>query len=177
MNRAPKASSTRALAVLLLASAVSRARADDVFEIGNSLELDPSKTYGAIRITASDITVDGRGASLVGAKDGDPKTFEGVGISAKGVSRVVLRDVKVKGFETGLRIEDGEGWTIEGCDFSDNFHDPEFGWGENGRRGGIVLERVHRSSLRKNRANRVWDGCVLVGSSDNVIEENDFSRT
>ena len=68
------------------------------------------------------------------------------------------------------------GW-IEQCNFSDNFHDPSFGWGENGRRGGIVLDRVERSTIAHCRANRVWDACVLVNSSDNIIEDNDFSHT
>src|SRR4029079_18169711 len=78
---------------------------------------------------------------------------------------------------TGLAVQDGEKWTIEGCNFSGNFHDPSFGWGENGRRGGIVLERVHQSAIRKCKANNVWDACVLVGCNDNTIEDNDFSRT
>ena len=49
--------------------------------------------------------------------------------------------------------------------------------GENGRRGGMLLEDVTKSTLRKNRANRVWDACVLVKCTDNLIEENDFSHT
>ena len=101
-----------------------------------------------------------------------PSAYEGVAIEARGVSRVTLRNVNAKGWETGLSVADGAEWTIEGCDFSDNFHDPAFGWGENGRRGGIVLERVSRSVVRKNRANRVWDACVLVECDDNTIEEN-----
>src|SRR5713226_167621 len=63
----------------------------------------------------------------------------------------------------GLRIEKGHDWRIEGCDFSDNFHDPDFGWGDNGRRGGIVLIEVTDSVLQNNRANRVWDACSLYG--------------
>jgi parallel beta-helix repeat protein len=85
--------------------------------------------------------------------------------------------VNAKGWETGLKITDGSGWHVEHCNFSDNFHDPKFGWGENGRRGGIVLERVHQSMLKKNRANRVWDGCVLVDGNENTLEGNDFSHT
>ena len=85
--------------------------------------------------------------------------------------------MNAKGWETGLRIADGSHWLIENCDFSNNFHDPKFGWGENGRRGGIVLERVHKSTLKKNKANNVWDGCVLVGCDDNTLVENDFSHT
>ena len=149
----------------------------DVLEITSDTTLDPAKTYGRIVIAASDVTVDGRGAWLVGATEGEPSSYEGVAIEARGVSRVTLRNVNAKGWETGLSVAGGAEWTVEGCDFSDNFHDPSFGWGENGRRGGIVLERVTRSVLRKNRANRVWDACVLVDSDDNTIEENDFSHT
>jgi parallel beta-helix repeat protein len=139
--------------------------------------LDPERSYSNIVIKASDVTIDGRGAWLVGAAGGDPREFRGTAITATGVSNVTLRNVNAKGWETGLSIKDASGWTIEGCDFSDNFHDPRFGWGENGRRGGIVLERVTHCTLRKNKANRVWDGCVLIDSRDNLLEENDFSHT
>lgn len=146
-------------------------------EITQDTTLDPTRTYGCLRITASGITVDGRGAWLVGSRGGDPKGFTQVAVSARGVSGVTLRNVNARGWETGLVVEDGCRWLVENCDFSDNFHDPAFGWGEHGRRGGIVLQRVQQSTLRKNRAQRVWDGCVLVESHDNVLVENDFAHT
>ncbi len=146
-------------------------------EIAGDTTLDPQKTYGSLVIKASNVTIDGHGAWLIGAREGNPKGFKGVAISAAGVSNVTLKNVNAKGWETGLKIADGTGWHIENCDFSDNFHDPRFGWGENGRRGGIVLERLHKSTLSKNKANRVWDGCVMVDSDDNMLEENDFSHT
>jgi parallel beta-helix repeat protein len=139
--------------------------------------LDPKHTYGKIIVTASNITIDGKGAWLIGAKEGDPKSFHGVAVAASGLSNVTLKNINAKGWETGLHLQDASGWKIEGCNFSDNFHDPKFGWGENGRRGGILLERVTKSNLRQNRANRVWDACVLVECNDNVLEENDFSHT
>lgn len=150
---------------------------NDPLVVTKDTTLDPAKTYGSIVIQASNVTVDGRGASVTGDMAVAPKLRQGTGISAKGVSGVTLRNVNVKGFETGLRIEDGEGWTIEGCDLSDNFHDPDYGWGENGRRGGLVLTRLHRSAITKNRANRVWDACNMVECDGNTIAENDFSRT
>jgi len=146
-------------------------------EITANTVLDPAKTYGRIVVKASDVTIDGRGAWLIGAKEGKPKDFKHIGVCAQGVSRVTLRNLNVRGWDTGLQIEDGSQWLVENCNFSDNFHDPDFGWGEQGRRGGIVLKRVHRSTFRKNTANRVWDACVLVDSNDNRLEENDFSRT
>lgn len=158
-------------------SGVLNAAPAPVLEIDRDTVLDPAKTYGPIVVKASGVTLDGRGAWLIGDTAAKPNQRKGTAVSAKGVSRVTLKNVNAKGWETGLAVEDGSEWRVEGCDFSDNFHDPAFGWGENGRRGGIVLTRVSKSVLHKNKANRVWDACVLVESHDNQLEENDFSRT
>lgn len=144
-----------------------------------STTLDPGIVYGGIVIQRSGITVDGRGATISGPvlrAGGPEKDYTGVGISARGVSDVTLRNVCVRGWETGLQISDGSGWLIEDCDFSDNFSDPAFGWGENGRRGGLVLSEVDDSVLLRNRACRVWDGCVLVDCDRNLLEGNQFSH-
>lgn len=162
--------------VLALASLGLPCAAADVLEIAADTTLEPGKTYGPILIKASKITIDGRGAVIRGAKERDPKTFKGEGIFAQGVSDVTLKNVVVKGFEVGLHVKDGSGWTIEGCDFSDNFHDPEFGWGEQGRKGGLLLERVRSSTIKGCKANRVWDACTLVECDENTIASNDFSH-
>src|SRR5262245_12680371 len=138
--------------------------------------LDPSRAYGPIVIAADGITVDGQGAWVIGATTGAPRNFTGIGIAARGVSGVTLRNVNVKGFGVGLQVEEGANWTIEGCDLSDNFHDPDFGWGEQPRRGGIVLTGVRESTLRGNRAERNWDGCSLQDCDGNTLERNDFSH-
>ena len=65
---------------------------------------------------------------------------------------------------------------MEGCDFSDNFHDPEFGWGERKPMGGMVLTRISKSVIRNNKANRVWDGLSLIESDDNEVAANDLSH-
>jgi parallel beta-helix repeat protein len=166
-----------ALALTIFCSTVAAGRAAEVLEVTRDTVLDPERTYGQIVVKTSGVTIDGRGAWLVGAESGEASKFSGEAIVARGMSNVTLKNVRAKGWETGLHVVDGDGWTIEGCDFSDNFHDPAFGWGENGRRGGIVLERVARSTVRDCKANRVWDACVLVGSHGNVIERCDFSRT
>ncbi len=149
---------------------------DNVTTVTTDLVLDPNKSYGTLVIAASNITIDGNNVTLQGS-DEDPNKRRGTAIFAKGQSGVTLKNVLAQHFETGLHIIDGKDWTIENCDFSDNFHDEAFGWGENGRRGGIVLERVQQSRLRNNRANRVWDACVLVDSNDNQLDGNDFSHT
>ena len=145
--------------------------------ITESTTLDPNKTYTRIVIKASNITLDGRGAWLIGKTEGKPSVYQDTAIVADGQTGVTLKNIRAKGWETGLKVTDGSGWLVEGCDFSNNFHDPDFGWGESGRRGGIVLERVHSSILRGNKANQVWDACVLVDSNNNLIADNDFSHT
>ena len=64
------------------------------------------------------------GPGSIGATQGDPKDFKGVGISAKGVSGVTLKNINVKGWDIGLKIEHGSKWLVENCNFSDNFHYP-----------------------------------------------------
>ena len=146
-------------------------------EITKDTVLDPAKSYGRLVIKASNITLDGRGAWIIGATRGDPKDYKEVGVSARGVSNVTLKNLNAKGWDIGLKVEHGSHWLVENCNFSDNFHYPEAGWGELGRRGGIVFEFVDHSRLRKNKANRVWDACMLANSDDNLVEENDFSHT
>ncbi|MEN9554763.1 MAG: hypothetical protein RLZZ232_1049 [Planctomycetota bacterium] len=150
-----------------------------ILEVTDDIELDPDVQYGAIRVLRSGVRINGNGAWLLGpgAQAGQrPSEYRGTAILAEGVSHVTLRNVNARGWETGLIVRDAQGWLIENCNFSDNFHDPDFGWGENGRRGGIVLEQVSKSVLLRNRANRVWDGCVLVKSNDNLLDGNDFSH-
>lgn len=146
-------------------------------KLDRSTKLDPKQKYGSIVITSSDVEIDGQGAWLIGQESGSTKERKGTAIVIAGMSNVTLKNINAKGWETGIRLTDAKGCTIEDCDLSHNFHDPDFGWGENGRRGGIVLERVVGTTLRRNKANQVWDGCVLVNSDDNVIEDNDFSHT
>ena len=129
------------------ATATAGAAEQPPMEITKDTTLDPAKTYGRIVIKASNVTIDGRGARVVGATAGKPKDYKGIGIAAKGVSHVTLKNIHAKGWDIGLKIEDGSHWLVENCDFSDNFHDPDFDWGELGRRGGIILERVASQHL------------------------------
>jgi parallel beta-helix repeat protein len=145
-------------------------------EITRDTVLDPAKTYGPIILKASGITLDGRGARVIGATQGDPKDYKGVGILLKGVSGVKVKDVKALGWEIGLKIEESSRCSIEHCDFSDNFHWPKHGWGEEGFRGGIVLEQADHCVLRNNKAERVWNACSLVRADANLLEGNDFSH-
>lgn len=167
------------LALLLLMAVPVCALCDDpaVLEISKDTVLDPARTYGRIVIKASNITIDGRGAWLIGSRQGNSKDFAGTAVLAENVSHVKLIHINAKGWETGLVVRDGSRWTVEACNFSDNFHDPSFGWGENGRRGGMLFQRVSDSLVHGCQANRVWDACVLVDCHNNRLEDNDFSHT
>lgn len=148
-------------ATYLVTAMAAQLHAGDVLEIVSDTDLDPRKTYDSLVIKASNVSIDGRDAWLLGpaARKSrlSPADFRGVAISARGVSNVRLRNVNARDWETGLRVEDGAGWLVERCDFSDNFPDPSFGWGESGRRGGILFDHVRLSTVRHCRANRVWD--------------------
>jgi len=148
--------------------------------VTNDFSLAPaSEHYLRLIVRASHVTIDGQGRTLVGpGRTGDPRSLEsaGVGVLVEGATGVVVKNLKVRGFATGMVLRDVEAATVTGCDLSDNYHNPQHGWGELPARGGILLERVRQSVLRHNRANRVWDGLHLIESDENLIADNDFSH-
>ena len=147
--------------------------------VTNNLTLEKGTTLEArLVVHGSHLTIDGNGATLQGAgATNDLKSLEtaGIGVRLEGCVNVTLRNLKARGFATGLIARDSRALIIEACDFSDNYHNPKHGWGELPARGGLLLERVVDSVVRNTRANRVWDGLHLVESDENLIEENDFS--
>ncbi|MCC6405869.1 MAG: right-handed parallel beta-helix repeat-containing protein [Planctomycetes bacterium] len=164
----------RSLLVLVVLTAL--ARAEEPLVVGADTVLDPATTYTGLVIRASGVTIDGRGAVIEHRPGVESRAFAGVGIAASDVSNVTLKNVRVRGFEIGLKVERGAGWKVEDCDFSDNFTDPEFGWGEMPPRGGIVWTEVKSSSIRRTKSNRNWDACNLTRCDELVLEENDFSH-
>ena len=130
-------------------------------------------------IRASHVTLDGNGATLLGpGQVGHSQSLEsaGIGIRVEGVTDVIVKNIRVHGFSTGLLIREAQAVAISDCDFSDNYDNPKHGWGELPPRGGLRLERVRHSVIRSTRANRVWDGLHLIESDDNLITDNNFSH-
>ncbi len=166
--------------IMLMTASLHAQPADSPRTVNDNVILEANAViHTPLIIAKSGITIDGNGATLQGPGTvGDIASLAkaGIGITAQGVSNVTIRNLKVRGFESALVASDGEGWTIEGCDFSDNYHDPEFGWGDGSRNGGIILTRMHKCVIRNNKANRVWNGLDLWESHDNKIEKNDFSH-
>lgn len=160
--------------IVLLAGSIM---GTDPLIVDRDIKLDPSIQYSSILVRGSNLTIEGQGTHIRAEFEKPAKERQGVGISLRGCKNVSIRNLKISGFDTGLMAQDGTGLRIEDCDFSDNFHDPDFDWGDQGRRGGIVFERIHDSTIERCRANRVWDGCVLAYSQGNFVRECDFSRT
>lgn len=162
---------------LFLCAVLASGTPEEPLVVRSDTVLDPTKTYAGLVIQASNVVVDGRGAVIEHPPGVESKDFAGVGIAASGVSGVTLRNLRVRGFELALKVERGERWTVEDCDFSDNFTDPDFGWGEMPPRGGIVWTEVARSTIRRTKSNRNWDACNLTRCVELVIEDNDFSHS
>jgi parallel beta-helix repeat protein len=148
--------------------------------VTNDLSLEEGGVLNVrLVVRASHITIDGKGATLQGpGVESDLKSFEkaGTGVLLEGCVDVTVRNLKARGFASGLVARTGDALLIEDCDFSDNYHNPKHGWGELPARGGLLLERVHGSVVRKTKANRVWDGLHLIDSDENLVEDNDFSH-
>jgi parallel beta-helix repeat protein len=148
--------------------------------VTNDLVLEQNAALNArFVIHANGIAIEGNGATLQGPGIVDDlKSLEqaGVGVLLDGCINVTIRNLKARGFATGLVARDSRALLVEGCDFSDNYHNPKHGWGELPPRGGLLLERVRQSAMRNTKANRVWDGLHLVESEENLIEDNDFSH-
>ena len=167
-----------AIAMVTGLMAVSVSAADIV--VTNDLLLEKGVTLKArLVVRVSHVTIEGNGATLQGPGTvGDTNALEqaGVGVLLEGCANVTIRNLNARGFATGLLARDGQALLIEGCDFSDNYHNPKHGWGELPPRGGLLLEHVRQSVVRNTKANRVWDALHLVESDENLIEDNDFSR-
>ena len=130
-------------------------------------------------VRANQVTIDGHGAILQGpGRSNDLKSLEsaGTGILIEGATGVTLRNIRVRGFATGLIVRQARAVTVTDCDFSDNYDNPKHGWGELPARGGILLDHVRHSVIQRNRANRVWDGIHLIDSDENLVADNDFSH-
>ncbi|HOA71984.1 MAG TPA: right-handed parallel beta-helix repeat-containing protein [Phycisphaerae bacterium] len=175
-GRAVAGSATSAVIAILAAASIVHGA--EPMRITRNIKLDKDAVLTSpLVIEADGITIDGNGATIQGpGKAGDLSSFVGEGVLAENRSKVTIRNLKVRGFTSGLRATDGREWIIENCDFSDNYHDPSYGWGDGERVGGIILTRMHKCIIRKNKANRVWNGLDLWESHDNTIEHNDFSH-
>jgi hypothetical protein len=88
---------------MLLSFQPARGDAEEpVLEIVTDTALDPAKIYGRIVIKASNVTLEGRGAWLVGETRKPPKMFRGIGLSVDHVSDVRIKNVRARGGRPAL---------------------------------------------------------------------------
>jgi len=131
-----------------------------------------------IIIRGENITIDGNGAIFCGpgSLDKGTKSFKGTGIIIERSKNIVLKNFVVKGFQKGLHVIESDNIIIENNDFSDNFTDPEYGWGDGEPYGAILMEYCNGCTIKNNKGNNVWNGLNLRYCYENEVIENTFSH-
>lgn len=128
-------------------------------------------------VAADGITIDGNGAMIRGrGREGNIHTYAGIGLFSNGFSNVTVKNIALRGFQTGMKVMNGSHWTIANNDLSYNYSDPDYGWGDGEPFGALHLENLNRSSIKGNKGNYVWNGLHLKYCDYNVIENNNMSH-
>lgn len=166
---------------LLLASIVGMSASDyRTLQITTDTVLTPADVHNTrIVVAASNVTIDGQGLELIGPGiPGNLDSFEKTGeaVLVDGYTNVTIRNLKARGFEIGLAMRNCKAPKVERCEFSHNYSNADFGWGELPPRGGMVLENVRWGVFRSNKANDVWDALSLRDCDDNLFLENDLAH-
>lgn len=128
-------------------------------------------------IAGEGITIDGNGAIIRGrGREGNIHTYSGIGLFSSGFSHVTVKNITLRGFQTGMKVMNGSNWTIADNDLSYNYTDPDYGWGDGEPFGALHLENLNHSSIKWNKGNYVWNGLHLKNCDYNVFENNDMSH-
>lgn len=152
-----------------------------------------------ITIAANGITIDGGGAVFIGGKTktkvlndsckdefsygyskkgrNDSLGYNGIGIYSNGTCNVIVKNICIKNFEIGLKLDNCNRWSILNNDFSYNYHNPNHGWDEHDDLGGIVLYHTNSCKIENNRCNNVWNALTIRYGNENSVKNNDFSHT
>lgn len=135
------------------------------------------KSGKGLIVGKSGITINGNGAVIIAPGRLEKKySFRGTGLYSNGHSNIDVKNLSIKGFLLGCKVMNGTEFIIENNDFSDNFTDPEYGWGDGEPHGALFLENVSYSKVLKNKGNNVWNGLNLLNCSYNDISDNEFSH-
>lgn len=150
-------------------------------EVAKSVKLKPGiyKLTAPLAVTGSNVVLDGGGATLQGAGSG-------IGITIGKEQNVTIKNLKVKGFQWGIRAEGAAGLKLISVDASGNGNhfeamsgtvvasvlgdkEPDYG-------GGIFLKEVTTATLQNVDAHGQWNGLTLSGCSKVIVEKSDFSK-
>ncbi len=137
---------------------------------------DAGEQTGIVQISGSGFSVDFHGAKLIGPGG------KGVGIKITDAKNVTLRNADVSGYLWGIVLERCSGIHLSGCVSSRNADLPpgtvidESGTNpEDTHGGGFVLRNCDHCTIEKCTAQHQWDGIDVVRSTDNIIEDGDYS--
>lgn len=147
-----------------------------------------------IRVEGNNITIDFNHAELNGSGDpAHPDLFSGVGLRIQDAARVTIRNLRVRGYKTGLLAINVKQLVLENCDFSYNYrpqlnstqekedisdwmsyhHNEKDEWRRYG--AGIYLKDCDNFTVRNCRVTGGQNALMLMRCNDGLIEENDFS--
>jgi parallel beta-helix repeat protein len=150
-------------------------------EVTKSIQLRPGIYHPKqpLRVTGSDLVLDGNGATLIGNGDG-------IGLEIGKTQGVTVKNLHVKGFRWGVHAEGATGLKLIQVDASGNQNHPEAAAGtavadasgakEPDYGGGILLRGVKGSTLQQVQASGEWNGLTLSGCSKIVIYGCDLSK-
>lgn len=149
---------------------------------------------GLIRIIGHDITIDFKGAELIGSPAGmTPDQFGGIAIEIEGGHDITIKNARIRGYKIAIMAHDTRRLTIADNELSYNWkprlysersheslvdwlyfhHDEHDEWRRYG--AAIYLDRVSGGEIRGNTATQGMNGLLIARSGDLQIWNNNFS--
>ena len=100
--------------------------------------------------------------------------FKGTGLVMDGVKGSSVSGITLSGFYWAMSLKDCSGITVEQCDLSDNYTDPQGGWGDQ-EGGALLMEGVSKSTIKGNNANNNANALIMRKSNNNTVKGNSFA--
>lgn len=100
--------------------------------------------------------------------------FKGTGLVMDGVKGSSVSGITLSGFYWAMSLKDCSGVTVEQCDLSDNYTDPQGGWGDQ-EGGALLMEGVSKSTIKGNNANNNANALIMRKSNNNTVKGNSFA--
>ncbi len=155
---------------------------------GGRFEVPDADADGAVHIQGNGLVVDFGAAELVGAAESQPcQTFGGTGIVVEGRD-ITIRNVKVRGYKTGVHARNCDRLVIEDVDVSGNFRQKlastptqedgnDWLWVHRNAGGewltlygaGLCVEDSRRVTLRRITAQHGQNGIMLIRVNDSSV--------
>lgn len=148
----------------------------------------------ALVIDGNDITIDFNGATISGNRNAhSPDKFVGTGILVKKGSRIIIKNLTIKGYKVGIMAKEVDGLEIAACDLSYNYrqrllssrlkedlsdwmsyhHNENDEWLRFG--AAIYLDSCTNASIHDNVVTNGQCGLMMTCSDNGRIWGNNFS--